>query len=697
MDYICYPFGYLMKWCWEIVKNYGLAIILFTLATKIVMLPLSIWVHKNSIKMVKLQPEINFLKVKYFGDKERIMEEENKLHKREKYNPLISIIPLVIQIILLFAVLYIIKEPLTHIFRISDDVCRELAAQLSSPDKALHFREDQLAIVRAVQDGALTPEMFPGRADILSAMETIKGFSLDFIGIRLDNVASQVWGWYVLVPIVAAASAYLLCYVQNAANVIQMEQSKLNKYGMTALSVGLSLYLGFFVYTGVALYWVAGNVLAVVQQFILNAAISPKKYVDYAELERSREELKKIESLGGGAGKDAASKENARREKADYKRFFKIVNKHLVIWSERSGFYKYYEAIIDGLLERSNLVIHYITNDPNDAVFKKAETEPRIKPYYIGQKKLITMMMKMDADMVIMTTPDLQTYYIKRSLVRRDIEYVFVPHDMMSVHMGFRKGSLDNFDTVFATGPHVEREVRATERTYKLKEKTIVKFGYPLAEKLEASYEAQPKEERAVKEILIAPSWQEDNLLDSCVDTLISSLMCDKYHITVRPHPEYSKRYGEKLRILVDKYKDVPEERLSFELDFTVNKSVYSSDLLITDWSGIAYEFAFATKKPVLFVNTMMKVENKDWREIGEIPVEISLRPRIGVALEKSELEEKAASAAADLLGRSAEYRDRINEIKENHLYSYGSNGSVGVKYILGRLAEMQRQRKEKS
>ena len=686
MDIICYPFGYLMKWCWELLHNYGLAIILFTLVTKLVMLPLSVWVHKNSIKMVKLQPEINFLKVKFYGDKERILEEQSKLQKREKYNPLISILPLLIQIILLFAVLYIIKEPLTHVLHINDDVCRALAGAIN-----VDYREDQLAIIRAVLEGRITAtDSIPN--DVIQLIST---FKLDFIGIRLDNVASQVWGWYTLVPVVAAASAYLLCYVQNKANVLQAEQSKLNKYGMTALSVGLSLYLGFFVYTGVALYWIAGNVFAVIQQFALNAAINPKKYVDYEQLEKSREELAKIEAIGSDGKKDAAYREHQRREKADYKRFFKIVNKHVVIWSERSGFYKYYEALIEGLLKSSNRVIHYITNDPDDAIFKKAETEPRIKPYYISQKKLITMMMRMDSDMVIMTTPDLQTYYIKRSLVRRDTEYIFVPHDMMSVHMGFRKGALDNFDTIFATGPHVEREVRATEQTYGLNKKTIVKFGYPLAEKLEAAYEAEPKTERSVKEILIAPSWQEDNLLDSCIDTLIEKLVCDEYHITVRPHPEYSKRYGEKLKALVDKYKDAPAERLTFELDFTVNKSIYSSDLLITDWSGIAYEFAFATKKPVLFVNTKMKVENPEWQKIGLTPAEIYLRPQIGHALEKEELPDKVKEAADDLISRSAEYHDKINELKNSHLYSYNSNGAEGVKYILKRLSEMQKQRKE--
>ncbi len=674
-----------MKWCWELMQNYGLAIIVFTVLTKIVMLPLSIWVHKNSIKIVKIQPEVNFLKVRYFGDRERIAEEESKLHKRVKYNPLLSIIPLAIQVLLLFAVLYIIKEPLTHVLRIDNGILQQLANAIN-----VDFQADQLAIIRAVQNGSITGMTDP---EVISAMELIKTFNLDFIGIRLDAVTTQVWGWYILSPVAAALSSFLMCYAQNKANVIQAEQTKFNKYGMMILSVGLSLYLGFGTYAGVVLYWVTGNLLAIVQQFILNAAINPKKYVDYEELQRSREELKKIQSLDSGRS-DKNYRANQKREKADYKRFFKIVNKHLVIWSERSGFYKYYEALINGLLAKSNIVIHYITNDPNDAIFEKAKEEPRIKPYYIGQKKLITLMMRMDADIVVMTTPDLQTQYIKRSLVRKDVEYIYVPHDMMSVHMGFRKGSLDNFDTVFCTGAHVEREVRATERVYNLPEKTLVKFGYPLAEKLEAAYEAEPKEERTVKEILIAPSWQEDNLLDSCVDTLIEKLLSDKYHLTVRPHPEYSKRYKEKLQILVEKYKDVPEERLSFELDFTANKSIYSSDLLITDWSGIAYEFAFATKKPVLFVNTKMKVENPDWEEIGETPAEIYLRPQIGHALEKGELDSKVAEAAADLIGRSAEYHDKINELKLSHLFSYGTNGSEGVKYILHRLADMQKTKK---
>ena len=69
-----------------------------------------------------------------------------------------------------------------------------------------------------------------------------------------------------------------------------------------------------------------------------------------------------------------------------------------------SGFYKYFKHIIDYLLSHSNVIIHYVTNDPNDAIFQLAEHQPRIKPYYIGLRKTITLMMKMDADMVVMTT-----------------------------------------------------------------------------------------------------------------------------------------------------------------------------------------------------------------------------------------------------------------------------------------------------
>lgn len=679
--YICIPLGYVMKWCWQLVGNYGVAIILFTLATKLVLLPLSIWIHKNSIQMVKIQPELNMLKVNHYGDNDTIADKQAELYKKHNYRPLLSLIPLAAQIILLLGVVQIIYHPLDYLFGIDPAAIAAMAEHFEISTEASSY---QLQLIELIKQNA--QYVYQG-----VDLDAVRAFQGNFLGFNLSVIPTEAWGIYILMPIIAGASAWLMCWTQNLSNVLQHEQGKLSKYGMTVLSVGISLYLGLGVPAGIAWYWVASNVFSILQMYALNAVINPKKYVDYEALEKSRAALAEVEALEDKK-KDPNYKINRAREKKDYKRFFKIVNKHLVIYSEKSGFYKYFEAIIEQLLAKSNITIHYVTNDPDDAIFALAETQPRIKPYYIGLKKMIPLMMRCEADIMVMTTPDLDKYYIKRSIMKKDMEYVYVPHDMMSVHMGFREGALDAFDTIFCVGPHVKDEVRATEAVYGLPEKKLVEFGYPLADKLIAAGEQERANhvQRARKEILIAPSWQEDNLLDSVIDGLIESLYCDEYHLTVRPHPEYVKRYGARMQAIVDKYAHLVGEGLSFELDFTVNRSVYSADLLITDWSGIALEYCFATRRPAIFVNTKIKCMNPNWENIGLTPVEITLRDRVGVSIDKERVGECRA-VAQDLFARADEYEKKISEVLEQHIYNQGRAGEVGANYLLNSLVEKRK------
>ena len=693
INWIAVPLGFVMKFCFNIISNYGLAIILFTLITKIIILPFSVWVQKNSIKMVQMQPELNRIKAKFFGDKDTIAEEESKLHKKYKYNPLASLIPLIIQIVLLMGVVGVIYNPMNHLFSMPEDfisaantiTLEEYNTDISPDDSAL-----QLYTIENIKNPEHRPvyeeklsKAFP-KMDVSAYLDTIEDFNLKFLGINLSNNPSKIWGITIIVPIIAGLSSYLLCIAQNKSNVLQAEQSTVSKWGMLIFSVGLSLVLGFFVPAGTALYWVASNLFAILQLYALNAVIPPKKYVDYEALEESRKELNALENLGEKE-KLFAKDPNAKREKEDYKRFFSIRNKHIVFYSEKSGFYRYYKEIIEYLNKKTNVQVHYITNDPNDVVFELAKDNPKLKPYYIGVKKLITLMMKIEADIVVMTTPDLGNYYIKRSLMKKDIEYIFVPHDPSSMHMGFREHSLDNFDTVFCTGPHIAEEVRASEKVYSTKEKTLVEFGYPLIENLIESYENQEKSEGKKKQILIAPSWQEDNLLDSCIKTLIDSLYGDEYKIIVRPHPEYLKRYREKMTLLQEEYKDKIGDNLVFELDFSSSVSVYSSDLLVTDWSGIGIEFGFATAKPVVFVNTKMKVENENYEKIGITPQEIRLRNVLGVALEKDALKADFKKTVESLVDNK-DFTDKLIQERENYFYSLGSKGTVGGKYIVNQL-----------
>lgn len=690
-DLLALPLGYIMQFCFFVLKNYGLAIILFTLITKVVILPLSVWVQKNSIKMVRMQPEINRIKIKFFGDADTIADQQSKLYKRYKYNPFASLIPLIIQIVLLMGVVGVIYNPMLHLFRMPSEVISAINAVASGiTGVPVTDSSMQLTAIETIKNPDYYGQFeaicsnFPG-VDVTGYLDSIKEFDLMFLGVDLSWNPSVVLGVAMVVPVIAGLSSWVMCAAQNRSNVLQSEQGAFNKYSMLILSVGLSLYLGFFVPVGIALYWTASNLFAIVQLYALNAVIPPKKYIDYKAFEETRKELMELEALGE---KKRLFKrdENAKREKADYKRFFSIANKHVVFYSERSGFYKYYKDIIEGLLKRTNLSVHYITNDPNDTVFELSKTESRIKPYYIGVKKLITLMMRMDADIVVMTTPDLDNYYIKRSLMRKDVEYIFVPHDSSSMHMSFREHSLDNFDTVFCTGPHIADEVRASEKVYKTKEKRLVEFGYPLIEDLIESYNAMEKTQHERKQILIGPSWQEDNLLDSCIEQLIDSLYGDKYRIIVRPHPEYMKRYGARMDAICEKYKDKIGEGLVFELDFTSNTSTYTSDLLITDWSGIGLEFCFATLKSALFINTKMKVENPNYEKIGIVPQEIQLRNELGIALEKDELY-KVPEVVEELISNNSR-RTEIEQIRDRYFFGLSSHGEQGVKYIISRLVK---------
>lgn len=685
MEYLAYPFGYIMRLCYNLLSNYGLAIILFTLLTKVVMLPVSLWTHKNSVKLVKLQPELNMIKAKYYGEKDKISEEQLSLYKREKYRPLAGMLPMVIQLVLLMCVVQIIYNPLSNVLAMDkntasaliNSVCTRMGLDSSS-------NSIQLAVVKAIQEG------FKVDGADLSA---IKALDMNFLGFDLSSTPIAAGGIMLLVPVLAGGCALALCLFQNKMNPLQAEQGRAQQLATNVLSVGISLVLGGFVPAGIGLYWIFSNLFTMVQQLVLNAIINPKKYIDYKALEKSKKELEKIDSVGQ-KNKIEVGSQLYRREKADYKKFFSVANKHLVIYSERNGYYKYFSTIIDYILNNSNIIIHYVTSDPNDNIFNSAKENSKIRPYFIGEKKLITLFMKMDADIVLMTMPDIENFHYKRSYIRKDIEYIYTMHGPMSTHLLLNNHSLDSYDTIFCIGEFQIPEIRRQEEIYNLPPKNLVMAGYGFLEILKQQYDQMPRREGGKPRVLVAPSWQEDNILDLCLDELLSSLLGKGLNIIVRPHPEYVKRYSQRLDAIVKKYSDYKGDDLKFELDFTSSDSIYQSDLLITDWSAIAFEYSYVTLKPCLFINTPMKVMNKEYKQIGIEPLEIKLRNEVGVSLEVNEAG-KAYNAAQSLLEQKDSYADKILNIRNTYISNFGKNGEVAGKYIIQQLIKKQKQNKE--
>lgn len=620
MEWFSKFLGWLFSLVYSINGNYLTALILFTLLTKIILLPLSIIVHKNSIKLVKLTPEINKIKYSCYGDKDLINTKTLELYKKEKYNPLVSVFPLIVQLILLMGVIEVVSTPEYSGITVSD--------MISS-------------------------------------------------GIDFSLVSKDVGGLYYLFPIIAAISSMIMCITQNISQALQAEQSKLNKYGMMALSTALSLYLGFFVSAGVAAYWILSNLMSIAQMYILNAAISPKKYIDYAALEESKKKLEAIE----GSEKNM-DRELKKRQHDDYKRFFSIANKHVVFYSEQSGFYKYFKGLIEYLISHSNITIHYVTSDPNDIIFEEAKKKKQIKPYFIGENKLISLFLKMDAKIVVMTMPDLDNFHIKRSYVSNDVEYIYMDHGLSSMNMLTRKGSLDHFDTVFCAGQHIADEIIAREKLYGLPQKNLVQYGYGFMDELIRTCSTDTSVASG-DFILIAPSHQKDNIIDSCLENVINGLKATKYKIIIRPHPQYIRRNHEKWNGIKERYSSDPQ--IITESDFSSNTSIYRSVLVVTDWSNIGYEYSFSTLRPVMFVDTPMKVINPDYREIGVTPIDLSLRSEIGIEISGKSVEE-VTDAAEKLLKNKCFTPEKISEVRDRTLFNVGKSDEVGGRYILSRL-----------
>ncbi len=678
------PLGYLMKFCYDIIKNYGIAIIVFTLLTKVILLPINILVQKNSIKMIKMKPELEALKYRYVDDKDAFIDAQSELYKKEKYSPIMGVIPLLIQLPLIFGLIDVVYRPMKHILhfpqQVIDAFVNKASAIMGTTDLG---SSPELVAMRLAAQSEHKDAFLSLQGDALAGMdvggflEQMNSIKMNFLGIDLSAIPQ--WGLTLLflVPVFAGLSALIMCIIQNKINVLQIEQNAASQWGMTIFMIAFSAYFAFLVPAAIGIYWIFGNLFSIPVMYLMNLMYSPKEYIDYDTLNKMKAKAKENAEI---------EKQNKKLSKQHYKQLCQgdtLQKMNLMFYSEQSGFYKYFENIIKALLEKTDEPIYYITSDPKDKIFECGIDQ--IKPYYISGNQLIALMMKLECKMVVMTTPDLEKYHIKRSKMKPNIEYVYTDHGCTSLNLTYRTGAFDYFDTIFAVSRQQGVEVRQMEQLRNTKKKRIVKIGYGLIDNMIAAYEGSEKKENEKPTILVAPSWQYDNLLDSCLDDMLESLICDKYRVIIRPHPQYIRRFPLQIESIIEKYKDKFGPDFMIETDFSSNVTIYTADLVITDWSAIAYEFSFTTNKPTLFINTEMKVVNKDYQKIKLKPFDITARDTIGISIEKDEAK-NIADVVDTLIANKDNYYEQIDELKHSYFYNLGSSGEAAADYIIERL-----------
>lgn len=225
MEYISKPFGLIMNFCYDLVSNYGIAIIFFTLITKIIMFPVSLWTHKNSLNLIKIQPQLNGIKAKYYGEKDKISDEQLKLYKEEHYHPLAGLIPMIVQLFLLMCVIQIIYNPLTNILSIGKaEVLQIISAVCDKTGFDISSNTVQLFAVREIQNGFSISQICSKDTE-----NAIKSLNMNFVGFDLSATPFSAGGKMYIVPVLAGLSALALCLFQNIKILFRQSNQRLNK------------------------------------------------------------------------------------------------------------------------------------------------------------------------------------------------------------------------------------------------------------------------------------------------------------------------------------------------------------------------------------------------------------------------------------------------------------------------------------
>ena len=360
----------------------------------------------------------------------------------------------------------------------------------------------------------------------------------------------------------------------------------------------------------------------------------------------------------------------------------------IVFYSESSVIlYPYVEEIIRELQNRDQKVC-YLTSSKDDPILKNKNKNIRV--FYIGDSEIEKMnfFLRLKAKMLIMTMPDLGSYHIKRSK-EFPVHYIYTFHSMNSTHMEFQKGAFDEFDSIFCVGPYQVQELRATEQLYNLKRKNLVECGYGLLDKLIKLRSSFPEKKKLLKNnkknILIAPSWGKQNLLESMGIELVKILLDAGYHVTVRPHPMTAKKSPKTIKQIKERFEKNPD----FLLDTNTSsfEQLFSSYALITDWSGIGYEYAFVCERPVIYVDVPKKSHNKEYEKIGLVPFEIRIRDKIGEIVPVQNIE-TIPERIEFLYSHGNNFENKIQKIRNDAIFNIGESGKVTASEIIRIISE---------
>jgi YidC/Oxa1 family membrane protein insertase len=288
-DFIAKPLGRFLYFVYNTVafKNYGLAIIIFTIVIKLVLLPLTIKQSRSTAKMQELQPLIEDIQKRYKNDKEKMNQELMRLYQEHKYNPAGGCLPLLIQMPILFSLYWVINQPLRFILNKTPEQISKLTEYVSETVGKINMGSSrEIGVLNYFNEHI--PEL-SNVSDLLKAEELI---NFKFLGVNLGLVPKfdvkilfgpqmAVYLPLLVIPLLAVATTYISSKLMTPKTTEQNKKDTSSTTQSTMAMIGplMTLLFSFQLPAGVAFYWIASNLFQIFQQLYINEYIMKKKEV----------------------------------------------------------------------------------------------------------------------------------------------------------------------------------------------------------------------------------------------------------------------------------------------------------------------------------------------------------------------------------------------------------------------------------
>ena len=354
----------------------------------------------------------------------------------------------------------------------------------------------------------------------------------------------------------------------------------------------------------------------------------------------------------------------------------------LVIFAESKRYWNVFHPICEELEKRGQSVI-YLTGSADDPVFSRGYQH--IQPQMIGEgNRAFARLNMLKAQIVFSTTPGLDVYQWKRS--RNVQKYVHIAHAPNDITL-YRMFGLDYYDAVILSGGYQVRQIRKLEEIRKLPAKELPVLGIPYMDEARKRLEhAEPLPASADRTVLLAPSWGPSAILSRYGRRMIDALLATGYHIIIRPHPQSFASEKETMDQLMTVFPD--QDRLEWNRDADNFDTLRRSDILISDFSGIVFDYTLIHDKPVLYADTSFDSAIYDACWLEEPLWTFQALPRLGMQITEEDLprmKELIDSCIAD-----PKFAAAREEIRNETWAHRGESAALIADYLTEKLDELQ-------